>query len=116
LLKEGIEITDDIYVRLFIAKLRLTYPHKSKKQLRRELKAKVEREREITQKIQAVENEIQELNGGGNSENLNGTRRRRKRDPTQLQEELDRLNSELSGVQSQENKGWILVDFPATFA
>jgi len=50
-LKEGIEITDDIYVRLFIAKLRLTYPHKSKRTLRRELKLKVEKEREITQKI-----------------------------------------------------------------
>ncbi|CDW76374.1 sperm flagellar protein 2 [Stylonychia lemnae] len=116
LLKEGIEITDDIYVRLFIAKLRLTYPHKSKKQLRRELKSKVEKEREITQKIQTVENEIQELNGGGNGENPGGSRRRRKKDPVQLQDELDKLNKELQTAQAQDSKGWILVDFPATFA
>jgi len=41
------------------------------------------------------------LNGGPtNSENLGGTRRRRKRDPAQLQEELDKLNQELSSVQA----------------
>ena len=38
LLKEGEEINDDIYVKLFVAKLRITYPHKSKKQIRRELR------------------------------------------------------------------------------
>lgn len=48
LLRDGTEITDDVYVKLFVAKLRLTYPHKSKKQIRRELKVKVEKEREIT--------------------------------------------------------------------
>jgi hypothetical protein len=50
-LKEGIEISDEIYVKLFVAKLRLTYPYKSKKTLRRELKTKVQKEREITAKI-----------------------------------------------------------------
>ena len=38
MLREGEEITDDIYVKLYVAKLRITYPHKSKKQLRRELR------------------------------------------------------------------------------
>ena len=31
LLKDGQEITDEIYVQLYVAKLRLTNPHKSKK-------------------------------------------------------------------------------------
>lgn len=30
LLKEGQEIPDEVYVQLYITKLRLTYPHKSK--------------------------------------------------------------------------------------
>lgn len=51
LLKEGIEISDDIYVKLFVAKLRRTYPYKSKETLRKELKEKVLKEREITSRI-----------------------------------------------------------------
>jgi hypothetical protein len=31
LLKEGQEIPDEIYVQLYVTKLRLTYPHKSKR-------------------------------------------------------------------------------------
>ena len=61
MLKDGVEITDDVYVQLYIAKLRLTYPHKSKKQLRADLKGKVEKEREITSRIQTLENELAEL-------------------------------------------------------
>jgi hypothetical protein len=43
LLAEGLEITDDIYVKLFVSKLRITYPHKTKKQLKAELQTKVEK-------------------------------------------------------------------------
>ena len=31
LLKEGQEIPDEVYVQLYVTKLRLTYPHKSKR-------------------------------------------------------------------------------------
>ncbi len=31
LLKEGLEIPDEVYVELYVAKLRITYPYKSKK-------------------------------------------------------------------------------------
>ena len=31
LLQDGLEISDEVYVELYCAKLRLTYPHKSKK-------------------------------------------------------------------------------------
>lgn len=30
LLKEGLEIPDEVYVQLYIAKIRLSYPHKTK--------------------------------------------------------------------------------------
>lgn len=79
---EGTEISDDLYVKLFIAKLRRTYPYKSKETLRRELKSKVLREREITSRIQAVENEISELSNS--QDEMQGTRRRRRRDPKAL--------------------------------
>jgi hypothetical protein len=43
LLKEGQEIPDEVYVQLYVTKLRLTYPHKSKSQLRSDLTAKVQK-------------------------------------------------------------------------
>jgi hypothetical protein len=60
-LKDGLEITDEVYVQLYCAKLRLTYPHKSKKQLRRELKQKVEKQRELLKKIEPLEKDLQEI-------------------------------------------------------
>jgi hypothetical protein len=42
-LADGEEISDELYVKLFVAKLRMAYPHKSKQQLRKELRAKVEK-------------------------------------------------------------------------
>ena len=46
---------------LFVAKVRITYQHKSKKQLRHELRMKVEKEREIMKKIEPLERELQEM-------------------------------------------------------
>lgn len=53
LLKEGQEITDEVYVQLYVSKLRLTYPYKSKKQIHSEIRKKVEWEREQRKKIAA---------------------------------------------------------------
>lgn len=60
ILKEGNEISDDVYVDLFVAKLRMTYEHKSKKQLRYELRQKVIKERDLGKKYQAVTDEALE--------------------------------------------------------
>jgi len=46
MLKDGQEISDEVYVQLYVAKLRITYPYKSKKQIRSEIRKKVEWERD----------------------------------------------------------------------
>jgi len=51
LIKEGQEIPDEVYVELFVAKLRMTYPHQSKAEQRSKLRAQVQKEREISVKI-----------------------------------------------------------------
>lgn len=61
LLKEGQEIPDEVYVQLYVTKLRLTYPHKSKSQLRSELTAKVQKQREIQKKIEPLAKELDEI-------------------------------------------------------
>ena len=71
LLVEGEEISDELYVKLFLAKLRMTYPHKTKAQLKEELRAKVEEENKILSAIQKIENDL--------DPNNEATSRRRKR-------------------------------------
>jgi hypothetical protein len=61
LLQDGLEISDEVYVQLYCAKLRLTYPHKSKRQLRRELRQKVEKQRELLKKIEPLEKDLLDL-------------------------------------------------------
>lgn len=39
----------------------MTYPHKSKRQLRYELRMKVEKERELLRKIEPLERELEEI-------------------------------------------------------
>lgn len=60
-LKEGQEISDEVYVQLYVSKLRITYPYKSKKQIRSEMRKKVEWEREQRKKIAALEKELEEI-------------------------------------------------------
>lgn len=39
----------------------MTYPHKSKKQLRSDIRQKVERERDIQRRMEPLEKEIEEI-------------------------------------------------------
>ena len=91
LLKEGKEIPDEVYVRLYVAKLRLTYPHKSKKQLRSEMKAKVEQQRQIRKKIAPLELELEEL------QNVSEGQKKKKhaKDPQAIQAKIDELNQQI---------------------
>jgi hypothetical protein len=45
-------------VELYVAKLRLTYAHKSKRILRHELRLRVEKERSIMKQIEPLEREL----------------------------------------------------------
>jgi hypothetical protein len=57
ILLEGEEVPDELYVKLIVTKLRMTFPHKDKKTIRTELKKKVERELEITKRLDEIERE-----------------------------------------------------------
>ncbi len=69
-------------MKLFVSKLRIVYPHKSKKQLRAELRTQVERGRETMLKIEALEREIIEIEEGVNESGAG--RRKKRRDPNQI--------------------------------
>jgi hypothetical protein len=44
---EGEEISDELYVELFVSAIRMKFPHKDKKALKKELKGKVSQEDEL---------------------------------------------------------------------
>ena len=69
-------------MQLYVAKLRLTYPHKSKRQRRAELEAKVNQQREIRKKIEPLEKELQELLEAPEDG------KKRKGDPSQIQAKI----------------------------
>jgi len=125
LLKDGQEITDEIYVQLYVAKLRLTYPHKSKKELRRELRVKVTKQRDIKKKIEPLQKELQEIHDAAqlnaSDETINtqtskpNKKKKHSRDAGQIQAKIEELNKEIEKIDDLEKNGWILIDFPSTF-
>ena len=76
MLLEGDEISDELYVKLIVTKLRLTFPHKTKKQLRQEIQAKVEKELELQKRLEDID---KELTGEGN--NMERSIRRKRKTP-----------------------------------
>jgi len=55
LLFSGEEISDEIYVRLFVAKLRITYEYKSPRQKLNEMKNEARRTVEIKDRLMDIE-------------------------------------------------------------
>ena len=111
-----------MYVELYVAKHRITYPHKTKKQLRKELSVKVEKQREIKKKIEPLQKELDELLNPGESQNSEEasspkqSRKRMSKDPNFYQTKIDELKREHDSIDEVERNGWILLDFPSTFA
>lgn len=68
LLKEmlaiGDEITDELYVKLFKAAIRMKYPLKNRKELKEELKEKTHREHEICKRLAQLEALIEPVSEG----------------------------------------------------
>jgi len=58
LLFSGEEISDEIYVRLFVAKLRITYEYKSPRQKLREMKDEARRTVEIKDRLMDIETSL----------------------------------------------------------
>ena len=121
LLKDGQEISDEVYVQLYVSKLRLTYPYKSKKQIRSELRKKVEWEREQRKKIAALVKELEEI-ANPPAQEADGApsatvgKRKKKQDPAQIEVKINELQAEIDESKKIEKNGWILLDFPSTFA
>lgn len=124
LLKDGLEITDEVYVQLYVAKLRLTYPHKSKKQLRQELRVKVEKQREIRRKIEPLQKELNDILEGQNpnqddsaqTEVSKPSKKKHSKDANYYRAKIEELQKESDKLDDIQRNGWILIDFPSTFA
>ena len=101
MLKDGQEISDEVYVQLYVAKLRITYPYKSKKQIRSEIRKKVEWEREQRKKIAELKQELDEIanppvqeEGGAPSATVG--KRKKKQDPAQIEAKINELHNEIT--------------------
>jgi hypothetical protein len=102
-LLNGEEISDSLYVRLFITKLRVTYDYKCPITKRREAEVKAHRFVEITQRIGEIVTEKQK-------EDLP------KKEKKRLADEESALNHELADMEKLPTNGWVLVDFPCSYA
>lgn len=90
----GQEISDEIYVRLFVAKLRMTFPYKSKKELYGESRLKVLKSRYLKKQLDDIERQI---NGETLTDPHTG-KRLKKRSPTELSQEKTQLEAQISAL------------------
>ena len=60
MLLDGLEISDELYIKMFIAKLRMTYEYKDPATKQKELKATANRKMKINQRLADIEKELQE--------------------------------------------------------
>lgn len=103
LLLNGEEITDALYIQVFVTNLRLKYAYKSPKQKQREIKAQARRTLDINDRLRAIQEELQ-------AEDI------KKKVIKQLEAEQQTLQEELEEMQQTESNGWVLVDFPCSYA
>ena len=103
LLLDGDEISDDLYVKVFVTKLRMQYPYKDPKTKQKELKQGAKRQVTITDRLRAIQDELQ-------TEDL------KKKQIKALESEQTTLNEELDQLMTTDAIGWCLVDFPCNYA
>ena len=104
LLLEGEEISDSLYVRLFVVKLRMSYEYKTPSQKRAEVKQQAQRQLEISDRLRKIDEELQ------TGVDL------KKKHVKALEAEKRDLTSENEEMQKENTKGWVLVDFPCNYA
>ena len=103
MLLDGLEISDELYVKMFIAKLRMTYEYKDPATKQKELKAKANRKMKINQRLAELEKELQD-------ESIKAKQIKT------LNTEKAQLKEELSELDNETDKGWVLLDFPSSYA
>jgi hypothetical protein len=106
LLYSGEEVTDEIYVRLFVSKLRLTYEYKSPHKKLREMKSEATRVVEINDRLAEIETKL----APDNVESL------KKKQIRNFEKEKVELTAQLETLQNKKINGWVLCDFPCTYA
>lgn len=104
MLLDGQEISDKLYVKMFIAKLRMAYEYKDPAKKAKEMKAAASRKMKIGLRLTEIEKELQE-------EGI------KSKQTKTLNTEKSTLEVEKEALQnSNEDKGWVLLDFPSSYA
>ena len=103
MLLEGMEICDELYVKMFIAKLRLTYEYKDPNKKQRELKEQASRKMKINNRLADIEKELAEDSIKPKSMKT-------------LTTEKEKLCEERDSMDIEKDCGWILLDFPSSYA
>ena len=103
MLLDGEEISDELYVKVFVTKLRIQYPYKDPKTKQSEVKQQARRQVEINERLRSILSELQK-------EDL------KRKQIKALEAEQVSLQEELQDLQVTEPIGWVLVDFPASYA
>lgn len=107
---EGQEIPDELYVSLYVAKLRMTYEYRDRANLRSGVVDNAKRELDLTRAVANLTEELTQMRDPDNK-----TKKKKKRTEEVVERELQDAKAELEGIQNVERNGWILVDFPTTF-
>jgi len=103
MLLEGQEISDKLYVKMFIAKLRMTYEYKDPAVKAKEMKAAANTKMKIGLRLAEIEKEL--LEEGIKSKQTKN-----------LNSEKSTLEVEKDSLQNDADKGWVLLDFPSSYA
>lgn len=107
----GEEIPDQLYVDLFVAKLRLTYAFKDKPTLKAETHAAAARELELTRRVAELGEELLQM-----QDPESNYRRKKNRTLETVREEITLHQAELESLKQIPTNGWILIDFPSNFS
>ena len=103
MLLDGMEISDELYIKMFIAKLRMAYEYKDPATKQKELRMTANRKMKINQRLAEIEKELQE----------EGVKAKQTKT---LNHEKAALEEEKVSLETEDDKGWVLVDFPSSYA
>ena len=108
---DGAEISDQLYVSLYVAKLRMTYEYKDRVALKERILADAKRELELTRTSANLQEELRQMQDPASQ-----VKKKKKRTVEVVEKEVQELEKELQQIKMIENNGWILIDFPSNFS
>jgi len=108
---EGPEISDQLYVDLYVAKLRMAYPYKDRQTLGDTVTTEAEKELELQKTLGKLQEELRQMRDPESK-----MKRKKKRTPEIVEKEIEEATKELERVKTLEPNGWILIDFPTNFS